>query len=120
MPVYVFEKADGEAVELVLSYDELQERQFTRDRRQYIKLDNGEEARRVYVPCGGMASSVWPKRSMAAGVAPEQIKEAMEADRKAGIPTEYDRKTGDAIYTSINHQRQHLRAHGLVDRDAFI
>lgn len=120
MPVYVFKKNDEEYVELFLTYEELMDRQIEREGKQYIRLENGEEAKRVYTPFGGMSSSVWPKRSVAAGVAPEQVAEATKYDRENGVPTQYDKRTGDAIYTSLNHQRQHLKLHGLVDRDGFI
>ena len=120
MPTYVFEKTDGQAVELVMSFSELERRQYTREGGQFIKLDDDVEAKRMYVPCGGMASSIWPRRSLAAGVAPEQVREAMESDRESGVPTEYDRRTGDAIYTSMAHQRAHLKLHGLRDNDSFL
>lgn len=120
MPTYLFEKTDGQAVELVMPFSELEKRQYSREGGQFIKLDNGEEAKRIYVPCGGMSSSVWPKESAAAGVAPEQVQEAMAHDRESGVPTEYNRRTGDAIFTSTAHQRKYLKLHGLVDRDSYL
>jgi len=120
MPTYVFETTDGQAVELVMSFSQLEKRQYSRDGGQFIKLDNGVEAKRIYVPCGGMASSVWPIQSQAAGVDSSQVAEATKHDRDNGVPTEYNRRTGDAIYTSPAHKRAHLKLHGLVDRDSFI
>jgi hypothetical protein len=119
MPTYVFKKADGRVVELAMTFSELEKRQYTREGSQYIKLD-GEEVKKIYVPCGGMSSSVWPKESAAAGVAPEQVQEAMAHDRDSGVPTEYNRRTGDAIFTSVKHQRKYLKLHGLVDRDSYL
>ena len=120
MPTYVFETSDGRAVELVLPFSELEKRQYSRDGGQFIKLDDGVEAKRIYVPCGGMASSVWPISSTAAGVNSEQVQEATSYDRDHGVPTEYNRRTGDVIYTSPAHKRAHLKLHGLVDRDSYI
>lgn len=121
MPTYVYKTDDGEYHELIMTIEEMLARQFDKDSGgAYIKLDDGREAKRVMTPVGGSSSSVWPKRSTAAGVAPEQVEEAMNHDRQNGVPTEYDRRTGDAIYTSMGHQRKHLALHGLRDRDAFL
>lgn len=120
MPKYVFRRADGEEIVLTMSIDELEARQFEgKDGKQFIELDDGTAAKRVYTPFGGHASSVWPKRSCAAGVGVQQVAEAEKFDRESGVPTKYDPKTGDAIYTSMEHQRQHLKLHNLVDRDSF-
>jgi len=121
VPAYTYRKTEsGEEVTLCMSVADLEKRQFVdpTDNKTYIKLDDGAIARRVFFPAGGQSSAVWPKPSQAAGVAPNQVQEAMKADRELGVPTEYNSR-GDAIFTSPGHQRKYLKAHGLVDRDAY-
>jgi len=120
MPKYVYRKADGEEIVLTMTIAELEARQFEGENKKiFIELDDGSLAKRVFTPVGGHQSSVWPKRSCAAGVAAAQVADAEKYDREHGVPTKYDPKTGDAIYTSMEHQRRHLRHHGLVDRDSY-
>jgi hypothetical protein len=63
----------------------------------------------------GHRSACWPMASDAAGVNPEQRREAMEAARKAGVPTEFNRE-GQAIFTSREHRKQYCRLMGWRDR----
>ena len=65
----------------------------------------------------GRKTSGYPMESDAAGVHPDQIKEAMAFDRKHGVPTNYS-KAGNPIYTSQGHRRRHCEANGLYDRNA--
>jgi hypothetical protein len=112
---------DDNQVEVFMTSDELTERQFSiaGKKGQFIDHD-GRRLKRVYVPCGTPAASVWPIHSAAAGCDVSQIKEQTEYDRSVGIPTDYSPKTGDAIYRDASHRRKHLKHHGLVDRDSFI
>lgn len=122
MPTYLFEDCDTkERVEIFLRHDEYAARVFECEDKlgQYIVHDK-RVLKRLYVPFGSPASSVWPKKSLAAGVNPDQIAEQEAYDRDHGVPTKYDKQTGDAIYTSMNHQRKHLKLHGLVERDSFL
>ena len=121
MPTYVFQDENGVHEELTMSSAELVKRQYTveNSRGQFIDHD-GRKLKRVYVPVGTPAASVWPIRSCAAGVGVDQVKEQTEYDRSVGIPTEYCPMTGDAIYTSAGHKRKHLKHHNLVDKDSFI
>lgn len=57
-----------------------------------------------------------PHFSDGMSVHPEQIAEAMETDRKLGVPTEYS-KDGRPLYLTREHQRRHLRAHGMFNKD---
>ena len=124
MPTYVFEevtdKEEKPRHELVLTFTELNERQFTPKNRkgQFIVHEN-VMMKRVYLPFSSHATSIWPKKSIAAGVGIDQIGEATAHDRKHGVPTDYN-SDGDAIYTSLAHQRKHCKLHGLVDRDSYL
>lgn len=52
----------------------------------------------------------WPMRSDAFGVHPDQAAEAYAESVKAGVPTEFDSKTGEAIFRSRGHRRRAVEA----------
>jgi hypothetical protein len=58
----------------------------------------------------------WPILSDALGVHPSQIAEAMAANRKAGVPTEYT-KDGRAVVTDPGHRKRLARSLGIHDRN---
>jgi hypothetical protein len=58
----------------------------------------------------------WPLKSDAAGVHPNQIKEAYEHSVKIGIPTQFT-PDGRAIFTGKKHRKDYCRAIGLHDRN---
>lgn len=60
----------------------------------------------------------WPMKSDAMGVHPDQIPEVEAHSRKVGVPTHFDRETGQAILTSRDHRFKYARAIGMFDRDA--
>lgn len=60
----------------------------------------------------------WPVLSDAAGVDPTQIREASENAKKYGVPTEFNRETGQAIFTSPGHRKAYCRLYGLADNNA--
>jgi len=120
MPTYVFQRADNnEVIELVMPCSELEERQFDGKNGQYIELDDGVIAQRIYTPIGGQLPQNWPLVSSAAGVGVDQIREAMAIDRKAGVQADYT-PDGDVIFTSPQHRRKWLKAHNMFDRKAWI
>lgn len=80
------------------------------------KIKDVIESRRA---ADGHRPSCWPMASDAAGVNPDQIKEATEGARKAGVPTEFNRE-GQAIFTDNNHRRRYLKHMGWVDRSSFM
>lgn len=49
--------------------------------------------------------SLWPLRSEALAVHPEQRREAMQVAAKYGVPTDYD-SIGRPIFTSAAHRRE--------------
>lgn len=57
-------------------------------------------------------------RSVAIGVHPSQVEDAQREAAAVGVPTEYDPKTGDAIFTSREHRKRLCKALGYFDRDA--
>lgn len=70
------------------------------------KLDQllGAEAQ----PPGAPNPALWPMYSMAAGVLPKQIPEAMEHGRRHGYTAEFNDQ-GEMKFNSQQHQREVLR-----------
>lgn len=60
----------------------------------------------------------WPMKSDAMGVHPDQIPEVEAHSRRVGVPTRFDKDTGQAILTSPDHRRRYAKAIGLIDRNA--
>lgn len=60
----------------------------------------------------------WPMESDAAGVGVSQVTEAMAHSRSIGVPTDFNPKTGAAIFTSARHRKKYCEARGLRDRNA--
>lgn len=79
--------------------------------RKVLVWDGTESAR-----SGGCAA--WPMESEAAAVHPRQAREAYEHSVRSGVPTEFNPRTGAAIFRDRTHRRNYLRAYGMHDRDA--
>lgn len=60
--------------------------------------------------------AAWPMKSDSAGVNPSQIAEFSEKASKMGVPTQFDSKTGQAIFTSRGHRARYMKLRGLHDR----
>ena len=59
-------------------------------------------------------AALWPRKSDAAGVHPKQIPEAIAAAAKRGVKIDFDRNTGEAIFTSPRHEKEYCeRVRGL-------
>ncbi len=71
-------------------------------------------AEHAHKPSGGCAA--WPIKSDSAGVNPQQIQEFSEKASKMGVPTQFDSKTGQAIFTSRGHRAKYMKLRGLHDR----
>jgi hypothetical protein len=63
-------------------------------------------------------TGTYPHNSMAAGVHPRQVGEAMEHAKKNGVPTDFT-PDGQAIFTSRNHRRAYLRLLNMRDNNAY-
>ena len=71
--------------------------------------------------CGGPSirsesSRGWPITSESAAVHPKQVAQFEEHCRERGVPTEF-RKTGEPVFRSLSHQREHLKIRGMHNRD---
>ncbi len=76
------------------------------------KLQELLEAQDVMVEGGGH----WPILSEALGVHPEQVQEANQRNKAAGIAVEYNRK-GQAVIPSRGERRKLMDLEGVHDRD---
>jgi hypothetical protein len=52
----------------------------------------------------------WPMRSNAFGVHPSQAGDAYRESVRAGVPTEFDPKTGEAIFRDRHHRKRAVEA----------
>ncbi len=62
-----------------------------------------------------MTPSAWPIVSESLGINPDQVPEAMAADKKRGVTAEFDRE-GRPIMTSPEHFKQYAKQCGLVHK----
>lgn len=117
MPTYCFRDSKGNPVERFMSVREF-ERRVVDDRMKEggrtLVLD--VEAQHSGMQPKSCAS--WPMQSLAAGVHPNQVREASEEAARRGVPTDFARN-GDAIFRSADHRRKFLRAHGMIDRSSY-
>lgn len=116
MPVYCYRTEDGEKVELLMTVSE----RNRRERDWIVVLDDGRKAKRdLRAEHGGFKANIsgWPMKCDAAGVHPDQAKEAYDESVRMGTPTEFDRTTGQAVFRDRAHRRDYLRSVGLHDRD---
>lgn len=65
-------------------------------------------------------SGGYPYESWNQGCEPEDIPKRMEVLRAAGVPTEYNMRTGDPIIESPQHRIRHMQAIGLFDRNGTV
>jgi hypothetical protein len=117
MPTYTYRTPEGDLINVTMRIAEMEKRQ---DQDGWIVLDNGTRAKRVWESCGVPAASAWPKKSVACGVDPSQCQAAEAEARRLGVPTTFDRNSGDAIFTSAVHQHRYLKTHNMVDHDSYI
>ena len=108
MPMYCYSDKDGKRIERVFAMGkaprilEVDGVTFKRDFRGELTVKS---------ICGN-----WPMFSDAAGVHPEQIKDAREKSVRDGVPTDFT-PDGRAIFTSANHRKKYCRSIGLHDRN---
>lgn len=116
MPTYVYRDSDGNAVEVVMSIAEMERTEHD----GAIVLDGKILTRDLEAEHGPARGGcgTWPLRSDAAGVHPDQAKDAYEHSVSVGVPTQFDPRTGQAIFTDRSHRKRYLAARGFIDRNA--
>lgn len=82
---------------------------YDRARKKWVNAED-----RPQVPRG---VAQWPMKSDAFGVHPDQVREAYAESVKAGVPTEFDPQTGQAIFRDRYHRKRAVEAMGMYDLD---
>lgn len=116
MPTYVYRDDNDDIVELTMTVAEMEALE-----REGVVIHEGKTLRRDLAAEHGPARNgcaAWPMKSDAAGVHPSQATEAYEHSVSVGVPTQFDPKTGQAIFTDRSHRKRYLAARGFIDRNA--
>lgn len=118
MPTYVYvDPESGDKYEFPMTIAEMLCRE--EERPDWIKFEGRWLKRDLaseHAPTSG-GCGIWPMRSDAAGVHPDQTGEAHENSVRLGVPTQFDRRTGQAIFTDRTHRKRYLSAVGFIDRN---
>ena len=117
MATYCFmNKETGEKKEFVWTIADMESKcsNFT-----YVDESNIIWVRDFFTEHGGVASNCvnWPMKRDAAGVHPDQIGDARKEARRFGVPTDFDKKTGQASFTNRSHRAQYPKAKGYFDKN---
>ncbi len=82
------------------------------------KCECNETMRRCYqAEAPSNTPGNWPMESDAMGVSPTQVVDAEKDAASIGIPTQFNKETGAAIFTSRKHRKQYCEAKGFFDRN---
>lgn len=112
MPTYLFTDKNGTIHEKVMTVAELVKfEQVTMKRKKWTRRIDLEH---MNVPS---TASCWPMKCDAAGVHPDQCDAAEKESARRGVFTEFDRRTGQAVFRDRAHRARFLKAHGYIDRD---
>lgn len=68
---------------------------------------------------GGTPLSGWPMKSEALAVHPDQVDEANERNKRAGVNVEYEPGTGVPTIPDRGERRKLLKLEGFFDKDSF-
>ena len=117
MPTYCFvDRKSGHKMELTMSIAEMQ-RQCDGDTLYWGGVIFNRDYEAEIAPDGTAGCAGWPMKSDAAGVHPSQAVDFMKDSAKKGVPTEFDTKTGQAVFTNRAHRSKYLKAMGMHDRN---
>jgi hypothetical protein len=75
---------------------------YDRERKRWVAVDDRPPPERRV--------SLWPMRSDAFGVHPSQAAEAYRESVAAGVPTEFDPRTGQAVFRDRHHRKRAVEA----------
>ncbi len=118
MPTYMYENPENEEItSIFMSISEMESRSSSDNS---IELDGVHLKRRMDLEIASSQKgrcSAWPMQSDAAGVHPDQVGEFTKDSTERGVPTSFDSKTGQAIFTSRSHRSKYLKAYGMFDKN---
>ena len=113
MVTYCFVTDDGETTERHYS-------SIPKNPPKRVKIGNKWAHRDFSREQGGVSGgkACWPRKSLALGCSPDEVKEYEKWERELGVPTRHCPDTGDAIIESRDHQNRLMKARGLRNWDA--
>jgi|TARA_R100000458_G_scaffold59215_2_gene69150 hypothetical protein len=118
MPTYIYEDPETNQITSVfMSISDMEKRSAS---DMSIELDGVHLKRRLDLEIAGVSTgscATWPMKSDAAGVHPDQVGEYAKDSVRRGVPTEFDKSTGQAIFTSRQHRAKYLRAYKMFDKN---
>ena len=116
MPTYIYQDTEsGENYEITMSVAEMERREIDGFiDHEGRKLQRNMVAEHAPAPSG---CASWPMKSDACGVHPSQVGDAYQHSVAKGVPTQFDQRTGQAIFTDRIHRKRYLAAHGFHDRN---
>jgi len=117
MPTYLFIDADKAVHERAMTIAEMEKCQ--RKDGKYRVKGLGLCTRDIALEHSGFRDtpSNWPLKCDGSGCHPSQVKQFTEQMTTLGVPTEFDKDTGQAIYTDREHRRRSCEARGFFDRN---
>jgi hypothetical protein len=62
--------------------------------------------------------ALWPRELDACGVNPDQVQAAEAEAAKRGVPTEYNKTTGNPIFRDQNHEKKFCKSFGYYNLNA--
>lgn len=110
MPTYVYTTNDGENYEFVFSVGKAPKTKTVSCGKKAYRNISAEHGEFKHKP------GLWPMKSWAIGVQPNQIPEAIDEAAKVGIKIDFSPE-GDAIFTSAKHRKQYCEFRGVFDRN---
>lgn len=119
MPTYIFKLRDtGKSVEITMAVDSMLG--LKQPDGSYKLADGCLADRDISAEHAGFKTHAgnWPILSEAAGVHPDQVKEATDHARSLGVPTDFTRD-GRAKFESSGHRKKFLKAYKMRDRNCF-
>lgn len=80
----------------------------------------GQTLHRDFVARGHQKNhkNLWPLRSRGLGVGVDQVDEAEKHCQEIGIPTDFDKQTGEAILNDNGHRNKLMDYYEIGDKDA--
>jgi hypothetical protein len=114
MPLYAFQRPDGEVVYKALPISKAPRLGAK------VRID-GQRCTRILEPDARLFRNTpgnWPMESVSQGVNPRQIADAVKLDHSLGVHADYNPKNGNVIFTSRKHRAEWCRAHKVKDWDA--
>jgi len=117
MPTYLYRDENMRLVEVVMTIADM----LSREKEGKLEHEGQTLTRDMVAEHSGVEvvrAGAWPMRSDAAGVHPDQAGEAYQHSESIGVPTQFDQRTGQAIFTDRTHRKRYLAARGFIDRNA--